>query len=195
MVLILGDITCQLALSRYWDGPRSLWLASPAGGWARGRGSGGAERSSPRAVIIPVMQWVQKEVVLSARPRGIHLVTDEILQQAPEIGGFRVGLAHLFIQHTSASLALNERADPEVRIDMEAFFDRLVPEQTPYFTHTYEGLDDMPAHIKAVLLGSSLTVPITGGRLNLGTWQGIYLCEHRQRGGARQLILTLMGAA
>jgi secondary thiamine-phosphate synthase enzyme len=139
------------------------------------------------------MTWIQREFRLQPRPRGFHLVTREVLANLPEIGEIEVGLLHLFIQHTSASLALNENADPSVRVDMEAYFNRLAPENAPYYTHTYEGPDDMPAHLKAVLLGSSLTLPITRGRLNLGTWQGIYLCEHRNRGGARRLIATIHG--
>ena len=139
------------------------------------------------------MTWVQKEIHLQPHTRGFHIITREILTNLPELKEFEVGLLHLFIRHTSASLALNENADPEVRTDMEAYFNRLAPENAPYYTHTYEGRDDMPAHLKAVLLGSSLTIPITRGRLNLGTWQGIYLCEHRNHGGARRLIATIHG--
>jgi secondary thiamine-phosphate synthase enzyme len=139
------------------------------------------------------MAWLQREVRLRARPRGFHLVTGEILGQLPELGDFRVGLAHFFIQHTSASLALNENADPTVRADMERYFNRLAPENASYFEHTAEGPDDMPAHLKAVLLGSSVSVPIRNGRLALGAWQGIYLCEHRDHGGPRRLIATLQG--
>lgn len=139
------------------------------------------------------MSWFQKEITLSAKKRGFHLVTNEILSQVPELGEYRVGLAHIFIKHTSASLALNENADPTVRQDMERHFDELVPENAPYYVHTYEGADDMPAHIKAVLLGPSLSLPIKNGRLNLGTWQGVYLCEHRNRGGSRRLVVTLQG--
>jgi len=139
------------------------------------------------------MSWVQKEIRLSARERGFHLITQEIVRQVPEIEQFRRGLAHIFIQHTSAALALNENADPTVRQDMERHFNEMVPEGVPYFVHTYEGPEDMPAHIKAVLLGSSVSVPITDGRLNLGTWQGVYLCEHRNRGGGRRLVVTLHG--
>jgi secondary thiamine-phosphate synthase enzyme len=139
------------------------------------------------------MTWYQKEITLSPKPRGFHLVTREILNQVPQILDFSVGLAHIFIQHSSASLALNENADPTVRQDMESHFNVLVPENASYFIHTYEGPDDMPAHIKAVLLGSSLTIPITNGNLNLGTWQGIYLCEHRNRARSRQLVVTLHG--
>ena len=139
------------------------------------------------------MNWFQKEVTLSPRPRGFHLITREIVAAVPEIGRYSVGLAHLFIRHTSAALALNENADPTVRADMDAYFSRLAPENAPYFTHTLEGPDDMPAHLKPVLLGSSLTIPIRDGRLALGTWQGIYLCEHRNHGGARTLIATAWG--
>ncbi len=139
------------------------------------------------------MTWYQKEITLSPRRRGFHLVTREILSQVPQIAGISVGLAHVFIQHSSASLALNENADPTVRQDMESHFNVIVPEDAPYYIHTYEGPDDMPAHIKAVLLGSSLTLPITNGRLNLGTWQGIYLCEHRDRARSRHLVVTLHG--
>ena len=139
------------------------------------------------------MNWSQKEIQLDPRPRGFHLVTQEIVRRLPELQAYEVGLAHFFLQHTSAALALNENADPTVRGDMEAHFNEMVPENAPYYEHTLEGPDDMPAHIKAVLLGSSLTVPITNGRLNLGTWQGIYLCEHRNRGGARRLVVTLQG--
>jgi secondary thiamine-phosphate synthase enzyme len=137
--------------------------------------------------------WHQRELRLRARPRGFHLVTREISDGLPELGGLRVGLAHLHILHTSASLTLNENASPDVRADFEAWFDRAVPEDAPYWTHTVEGPDDMPAHIKASLLGPSLTLPVRDGRFALGTWQGIYLCEHRDRGGARSLIATVLG--
>jgi secondary thiamine-phosphate synthase enzyme len=140
-----------------------------------------------------IMSWFQKEIFLQAKSRGFHLITQEIESQIPELRRYKIGLAHVFIQHTSAALALNENADPTVRQDMESHFNRLAPEDAPYFIHTYEGPDDMPAHIKAVLLGSSVTVPISNGRLNLGTWQGIYLCEHRNRGGRRRLVITLTG--
>lgn len=139
------------------------------------------------------MNCFQKEILLSQRARGFHLITDEIVRQVPEIGEFEIGLAHIFIKHTSASLALNESYDPEVRVDMESHFNRMVPENAPYFVHTYEGPDDMPAHIKAALLGSSVSIPISGGQFNLGTWQGIYLCEHRNRGRQRRLVVTLSG--
>ena len=137
--------------------------------------------------------WFQREITLPPRPRGFHLITREVVGQMPEIGRFAVGLAHLFVRHTSAALALNENADPTVRADMEAYFNRLAPENAPYYRHTSEGPDDMPAHLKAVLLGSSLTIPISNGRLALGTWQGIYLCEHRDDGGPRRVVITLSG--
>ena len=134
----------------------------------------------------------QRSITLRPFPRGFHLITDEI---NPSIrrSQVRTGVAHLFIHHTSAGLCLNENADPTVRSDMEAFFNRMVPENTPYFQHVMEGPDDMPAHIKASLLGSSVSFPVSDSRALLGTWQGIYLCEHRNRGGARRLTLTVMG--
>jgi len=138
------------------------------------------------------MSWHQRDVTLRPRPRGVHLVTEEIIDALPELSGLRMGLAHLFIQHTSVSLTLNENASPDVRRDFETWFDAAVPEDFAW-THTLEGSDDMPAHVKAALMGSSLTLPITDGRLALGTWQGIYLCEHRDRGGARKLLVTLSG--
>lgn len=137
--------------------------------------------------------WAQRTITLAARPRGFHLVTGEVVDALPELARFRVGLAHLFIRHTSASLTLNENADPAVRGDFETWFDRAVPDGMPGFAHTVEGPDDMAAHIKAALLGPSLTIPVSDGRLALGTWQGIYLCEHRDRGGPRSLVLTLVG--
>lgn len=138
-------------------------------------------------------EWIQKEITLSAKKRGFHLVTREIVSQVPEIGRFAVGLATIFIKHTSASLSINENAEPPVRTDMESFFNRTVPENEPYYIHNYEGPDDMPAHIKAVLLGNSVTIPISSGRLNMGTWQGIYLNEHRDRARGRRLVVTLFG--
>ena len=141
------------------------------------------------------MRWHQTQVRLKPRPRGFHLVTSEIVAALPELAEFQVGLAHLFIQHTSASLAINENADPDVRGDMERWFSRAVPENAPYFEHTTEGPDDMPAHIKALLAGTAVTIPIRGGRLALGTWQGIYLGEHRDQGGASTVVVTLMGDA
>ena len=137
--------------------------------------------------------WLQQTIRLAARPRGFHLVGDEVLGALPELGEMRVGLLHLLIQHTSASLALNEDASPEVRRDFESWFDRAVPEDAPYWTHTLEGDDDMPAHVKAALLGPSLTLPVRDGCLALGTWQGIYLCEHRDEGGPRSLVVTAWG--
>ncbi|CAH8227373.1 secondary thiamine-phosphate synthase enzyme YjbQ [Vibrio aestuarianus] len=137
--------------------------------------------------------WYQKTIQLSARKRGFHLITDEIEQQIPEINALSVGLLHLFIQHTSASLTINENADPTVRIDMEQHFNHYVPEQAPYYQHTYEGNDDMPAHIKASILNTSVSIPISNSRLALGTWQGIYLGEHRNHGGSRRIIATLYG--
>jgi secondary thiamine-phosphate synthase enzyme len=137
--------------------------------------------------------WMQREIVLDPRPRGFHLITREVVGALPGLGAVGAGLLHLFIQHTSASLSLNENADPSVRRDFEAWFDEAVPERASYWTHTAEGPDDMPAHIKASLLGPSLSLPVSGGRLALGTWQGIYLCEHRDRGGPRRLLATLHG--
>ena len=139
------------------------------------------------------MAWYQKEIILPPRQRGFHLITREITQAVPELRLYTVGIAHIFIQHTSASLTINENADPTVRIDMESHFNVLVPEDATYFLHTYEGLDDMTSHIKTSLLGSSVTVPIKDGRFNLGTWQGIYLCEHRNRSRSRRLVITLNG--
>jgi secondary thiamine-phosphate synthase enzyme len=139
------------------------------------------------------MNWLQKEIFLSPKSRGFHLITDEIIEQVPEISVFFVGIAHIFICHTSASLTINENASPDVRIDFESHFNKMVPENAPYYQHRLEGSDDMPAHIKASLLGSSVTLPISGGRLNMGMWQGIYLCEHRNNGGSRKLIVTLHG--
>jgi secondary thiamine-phosphate synthase enzyme len=137
--------------------------------------------------------WRQREITLAARPRGFHLISREILAELPELGQLRVGLLHLLIQHTSASLAVNENASPDVRRDFESWFDQAVPQRAPYWTHTLEGDDDMPAHIKASLLGPALTLPVSDGRLALGTWQGIYLCEHRNRGGERRLVATVWG--
>jgi secondary thiamine-phosphate synthase enzyme len=137
--------------------------------------------------------WAQHEVVLEPRPRGFHLVTDEVVRGVPELSSLRVGMAHVFIRHTSASLTLNENADPSVRRDFRTWFDRAVPDDADYFEHTTEGPDDMTSHIKSSLLGPSLTLPVSGGRLALGTWQGIYLCEHRERGGSRRLTVTLWG--
>jgi secondary thiamine-phosphate synthase enzyme len=137
--------------------------------------------------------WMQRRIDLAARPRGFHLVTREILDALPELRRLRVGLLHLLIAHTSASLALSEDASPAVRVDFESWFNAAVPEQAEFWTHRLEGPDDMPAHIKAALLGPSLTLPIAEGRPALGTWQGIYLCEHRDRGGVRSLVATAHG--
>ena len=137
--------------------------------------------------------WLQREITLEPRPRGFHLVTREVERALPELGEIDVGLFHLFIRHTSASLTINENASPDVRRDFETWFDAAVPEDFRGWTHTLEGPDDMPAHVKASLLGPSLSLPIARGRLALGTWQGIYLCEHRDRGGARALLATLNG--
>ncbi|WP_248465586.1 secondary thiamine-phosphate synthase enzyme YjbQ [Pectobacterium versatile] len=137
--------------------------------------------------------WTQYEICLKPKARGFHLVTDEILAQVIALRQINVGLMQVFIKHTSAALTINENADPTVRQDFESFFNRLVPEDEPYYRHTYEGSDDMPAHLKGSLLGNSLTIPITNGRLNIGTWQGIYLCEHRNHGGSRSLVVTLNG--
>jgi secondary thiamine-phosphate synthase enzyme len=137
--------------------------------------------------------WVQREVRLAPRRRGFHLVTDEVVGAVPELGRIDVGIAHVFIRHTSASLTVNENASPAVRRDFRSWFDDAVPEGASYWTHGLEGPDDMPAHIKASLLGPSVTVPIASGRLALGTWQGIYLCEHRDSGDARELLVTAWG--
>jgi len=141
------------------------------------------------------VKWAQRQITLSPRPRGFHLVTAEIERQVPEIREFSVGLAHVFIQHTSASLTINENADPTVRTDMESHFNEAVPEGAPYLMHTDEGPDDMPAHVKSSLLGCGVLVPIARGRLALGTWQGIYLGEHRDRASGRRLVITLAGEA
>jgi secondary thiamine-phosphate synthase enzyme len=138
------------------------------------------------------MPWIQREVTLRARPRGVHLVTVEIVEAVPELRELHAGLAHIFIRHTSASLTLNENASPDVRRDFETWMNVAVPEDFAW-THTLEGPDDMPAHVKASLMGASLSLPIAGGRLALGTWQGIYLCEHRDHGGPRSLLVTLTG--
>lgn len=139
------------------------------------------------------MTWFQKEIELGPKKRGFHLVTSEIERSVPEIGRFRTGIAHVFILHTSASLTINENADPTVRDDFASHFDRMVPEDAPYYRHNTEGSDDMPAHLKAALLDVAVTVPITDGALRLGTWQGIYLCEHRNHPRARRLVVTLCG--
>jgi secondary thiamine-phosphate synthase enzyme len=137
--------------------------------------------------------WIQEQIEMRPKPRGFHLVTSEIVDAVPDLGRLAVGIATLFMQHTSASLTLNENASPDVRRDFAAWFDRAVPDGADYFAHTLEGADDMPAHIKASLTGSSLTIPVFRGALALGTWQGIYLCEHRDNGGARRVVFTAFG--
>ncbi|SDR99912.1 secondary thiamine-phosphate synthase enzyme YjbQ [Gramella sp. MAR_2010_147] len=139
------------------------------------------------------MKSLQKEIRLKARKRGFHIITNELLSQFPEIKKIKIGVLYVFIKHTSAGLAINENADPTVREDFKSHFDKMVPENQPYYEHTTEGPDDMPAHIKASLTGTSVQVPITNGMLSLGTWQGIYLCEHRNDGGSRKLVLTAFG--
>ena len=140
------------------------------------------------------MVWIQHTIALRARPRGFHLVTDEVLDGIPEVADVRVGLLHVFCRHTSAGLTLNENASPDVRRDLRTWMDAAVPEEFAW-THTLEGSDDMPAHVKTSLVGPDLTVPVADGRLALGTWQGITLCEFRDRGGSRELVLTLSGSA
>jgi len=139
------------------------------------------------------MQWFQNTIRLPAFRRGFHLVTDKIEEAVPEIGKIQIGLTHVFINHTSASLTINENADPTVRADFETHFTKTVPENAPYYEHSYEGSDDMPAHLKASILGSSVTIPIANGKLNLGTWQGIYLCEHRNHASGRKVTITVFG--
>jgi len=135
---------------------------------------------------------LQKEITLKPRGRGFHLITDEIVSQLPSLDKVSKGIAHIFIKHTSASLTINENADPTVRTDMENYFNKIVPENAPFYQHTMEGLDDMTSHIKSSLLGSAISIPITNGRFNLGTWQGIYLCEHRNHGGSRKIVVTII---
>ncbi len=139
------------------------------------------------------MKSIQVEITLKPKPRGFHLITDEILNRLPEISEVKTGIAHIFIKHTSAGLTINENADPSVRRDFESHFNRMVPEDTSLFEHTLEGSDDMTSHIKSSILGHSVSVPITNGSFNLGTWQGIYLCEHRNNGGARKVCVTILG--
>lgn len=139
------------------------------------------------------MMWIQKEIQLKARTRGFHLITEELLRELPELRDFKVGMMNIFIMHTSASLTINENADPTVRQDFESYFNHAVPEGEPYYIHQDEGPDDLPAHLKSSLLGSSLNIPIADGRPRLGTWQGIYLCEHRNRGGSRSVVVTIQG--
>ena len=139
------------------------------------------------------MNSFQKEIRLNPYPRGFHMITSKILEELPEIREIKTGWIQLFIKHTSASLTINENADPSVRTDFESHMNKMVPENAPYYEHTYEGADDMPAHIKASLMGTSLQIPITNGKLNMGIWQGIYLCEHRNHGGSRSLVVTILG--
>ena len=139
------------------------------------------------------MAWFQKSIKMKAKSRGFHLVTEEVLRQIAELADFKVGIFHVFIRHTSASLTINENADPTVRMDMERHFNVIVPENASYFEHTDEGSDDMPAHLKQCLLGSTINIPINNGRLLLGTWQGIYLCEHRNHASSRELVITISG--
>jgi len=138
--------------------------------------------------------WIQKTITLSAKSRGFHIITNDVLENIPELKDLKTGILHLFIKHTSASLTINENADPTVRTDFESHFNMLAPENQSYYQHTFEGSDDIPAHLKASLLGSSVSIPITDGRLNLGTWQGIYLCEHRNHGSDRELVITIQGS-
>jgi len=139
-------------------------------------------------------QTYQKKITLKPKQRGFHLITKEVLEQIPELEKINAGVAHIFIQHTSASLTINENADPSVRRDFETHFNRMVPEDKSLFEHTLEGPDDMTSHIKTSILGSSVTIPVTNGHLNMGTWQGLYLCEHRNHGGRRKLIITITGS-
>ena len=138
--------------------------------------------------------WIQKTIALSPKSRGFHIITNDVLENIPELKDLKTGILHLFIKHTSASLTINENADPTVRTDFESHFNMLAPENQSYYQHTFEGSDDIPAHLKASLLGSSVSIPITDGTLNLGTWQGIYLCEHRNHGSDRELVLTIQGS-
>jgi secondary thiamine-phosphate synthase enzyme len=163
----------------------------------RARACAGSAAARARALARPYAMrlWLQRELTLDPLPRGFHLVTREVLAALPEMRDVRVGLLHLLIRHTSASLTLNENASADVRRDFESWFDSAVPEDSAVWTHTLEGSDDMPAHIKASLLGPALSLPISGGRLALGVWQGIYVCEHRDRGGPRSLIATVWGDA
>ena len=135
----------------------------------------------------------QTEISIASKPRGFHLITDEILSSITEIANIKIGFLQVFIKHTSASLTINEAADPTVRLDFESHFNYMVPENQPFYKHTMEGSDDMPAHLKSSILGCNISVPITNGELNLGTWQGIYLCEHRNFGGSRKIVLTVWG--
>jgi secondary thiamine-phosphate synthase enzyme len=151
------------------------------------------EETNSLELIDDSVMWIQKQFSLPAKSRGFHLITREVLERLPEIEQLRVGLLHLFIQHTSASLTINENADPDVRMDMETVFNHLAPEKGLPLVHTTEGSDDMPAHVKSSLLGASTSIPISSGQLALGTWQGIYLCEHRNHGGPRCFVATISG--
>lgn len=139
------------------------------------------------------MNWIQREIQLKPKSRGFHLISDEILNAIPEMNSMKIGMLNVFIKHTSASLTINEDADPTVRLDFESHFNEMVPENQSYYKHTMEGSDDMPAHLKASILGANVQIPITNGNLNTGTWQGIYLCEHRNYGGSRKVVITLCG--
>ena len=139
------------------------------------------------------MKWAQKEIILPSFKRGFHIITESIINEIEELKKINIGIAYIFIKHTSASLTINEDADPTVREDFESHMNKIVPENAPYYQHTIEGPDDMPAHLKNSILGSSLTIPITNGKLNLGTWQGIYLCEHRNNANKRKIIITING--
>jgi secondary thiamine-phosphate synthase enzyme len=144
-------------------------------------------------VLISYMIWIQKEIILPSHSRGFHIITHLIENKIEELQNIRMGVAHIFIKHTSASLTINEDADPTVRVDFESHMNMMVPEQAPYYLHTMEGPDDMPAHLKSSIIGSSVNIPITDGQFNLGAWQGIYLCEHRDQGGHRKIIITING--
>jgi len=139
------------------------------------------------------MNFYQKEINLPAKNRGFHIITDTIISAVPEMKSIKIGQLQVFIKHTSAGLTINENADPSVRVDFESHINKMVPENEPYYIHTFEGSDDMPAHIKSSLMGSSVQIPVTNGKLNLGTWQGIYLCEHRNYGGSRKIVVTVFG--
>ena len=144
-------------------------------------------------VLISYMIWIQKEIILPPHSRGFHIITHLIENKIEELQNIRMGVAHIFIKHTSASLTINEDADPIVRVDFESHMNVMVPEKAPYYLHTMEGPDDMPAHLKSSIIGSSVNIPITDGQFNLGTWQGIYLCEHRDQGGPRKIVITISG--
>jgi len=144
-------------------------------------------------VLISYMLWIQKEIILPSHSRGFHIITHLIENKIKELQNIRMGVAHIFIKHTSASLTINEDADPTVRVDFESHINVMVPEKAPYYLHTMEGPDDMPAHLKSSIIGSSVNIPITHGQFNLGTWQGIYLCEHRDQGGPRKIVITISG--